>query len=102
MPLTRARKERGEGTLELEQHEIGTRKWKRDLKIQAQGLAMEESEDPMVKISRLEENMVNLASSINILVIMLAGKSQQDQHGKKELMGMEKAQVLQIHHYHSR
>ena len=50
---------------------------------------MEESEDPMENLSRLEENMANLTSSINRLVIMLAGKGQQDQHEKKEPNGNE-------------
>eukprot|EP01018_Ginkgo_biloba_P002772 Gb_08746 [translate_table: standard] len=50
MPLTRARKERGESTLQPYQLEIDTRKWKRELKIQAQGSSMEEFEDLMVEV----------------------------------------------------
>eukprot|EP01018_Ginkgo_biloba_P032306 Gb_10546 [translate_table: standard] len=87
MTLSKVRKERVEGTLELEHPKIGTRKWKREFKIQAQGLAIEEYEDPMVKISILEENMENLASSINKLIITLEGEGQQDQHGKKDPIG---------------
>ena len=50
---------------------------------------MDELEDPMENISRLEENMANLTSSINRLVKMLARKGQQDQHGKIEPNGNE-------------